>query len=56
MIPYIYIQIPSYGLMAVIGIIAAVSVLYYRSVKIEKYSISFKDFLILCGMCGSGSY
>lgn len=54
MIPYIYIQIPSYGLMAVIGIIAAVSVLYYRSVKIEKYSIPFKDFLILCVFCGIG--
>lgn len=51
MIPYIYIQIPSYRLMAVIGIIAAVSVLYYRSVKIEKYNLPFKDFLILCGMC-----
>lgn len=54
MIPYIYIQIPSYGLMAVIGIITAVSVLYYRSVKFEKYSIPFKDFLILCGLCGAG--
>lgn len=54
MIPYIYIQIPSYGLMAVIGIIATVSILYYRSVKIEKYSIPFKDFLILCVFCGLG--
>ncbi|MCX4374889.1 MAG: prolipoprotein diacylglyceryl transferase [Lachnospiraceae bacterium] len=54
MIPYIYIRIPSYGLMAVIGIIAAVSVLYYRSVKIKKYSLPFKDLVILCGMCGMG--
>lgn len=54
MIPYIYIQIPSYGLMTVIGIITAISVLYYRSMKFEKYSIPFKDFLILCGICGAG--
>ncbi|MBQ5320118.1 MAG: prolipoprotein diacylglyceryl transferase [Oscillospiraceae bacterium] len=53
MAPYIYFKIPSYGLMAVIGIIVGVSILYYRSVKYEKYCLPFKDLLILCGICGA---
>ena len=54
MAPYIHLIIPTYGFMAVLGIITAVSWLYYRSIKVEKYCIDFKDFLWLCLFCGVG--
>lgn len=51
MVPYIYIAIPSYGLMATIGVIVAMSYMYYKSITTDKYYIPFKDYLILCLFC-----
>lgn len=54
MIPYIYITIPTYGIMAVFGAMVSISWAYIRSVKNEKYYICFQDFLILCLFDGIG--
>lgn len=54
MLPYITIRIYTYGLMTALGVAISVSWLYYRSVKYEKYSICFKDFLLLCLYCVIG--
>ena len=42
MYPYIYIVLPSYGVMAFIGAFAVIVFLYFR---IEKYNISFSQFI-----------
>ena len=44
MMPYLYIVIPTYMLMAVIGIFFAVGLTFFR---IEKYEVSFSQFVIL---------
>ncbi len=54
MIPNIYITIPSYGLFAVIGLLAAMYWLYYQAIlKGEKF-LTFKRFLLLAGYCVAG--
>lgn len=43
-LPYIYVAFPSYGIMATIGLCAAVLFLYCR---LDKVDLSFKQFLLI---------
>ena len=54
MIPYIYIVIPTYGLLVVIGAAIALSWLYYRGVLSNENSFRWKEFLCLVLVCGVG--
>lgn len=55
MIPYITLTIPTYGLMAVIGIIAALIYLYYRLMVCENgFDLNMPGFGILCLSSGIG--
>ena len=55
MIPYITLTIPTYGLMAVAGIIAALIYLYYKMMVCENtYDLSMLDFGVLCLSAGLG--
>ena len=47
MYPLIHIVLPSYGVFAMIGFIAAVLFLFFR---IEKYNLMFTDFLKMSGL------
>lgn len=56
MYPYIHITLPSYAVLAVIGALAVILLLYFR---IEKYNLPFIDFIkmfaicLICGFLGS---
>lgn len=57
MIPYITLTIPTYGLMAVIGLIAVLIYLYYRLMICEnEYDLSMSEFGILCLSSGLGCF
>ncbi|MBR3624144.1 MAG: prolipoprotein diacylglyceryl transferase [Selenomonadaceae bacterium] len=49
MYPYIHITLPSYGVMAFLGVFAALCFLYFR---FEKYNLAFNDFIKLFLLCG----
>ena len=48
MYPYIYITLPSYAVLAVIGALAVAFFLYFR---IEKYKLPFLDFIRMFALC-----
>lgn len=56
MVPYIYIVIPTYGLLVVIGAAIALSWLYYRGVLSDEETFRWKDFLLLVLVCGIGCF
>lgn len=51
MFPYIYLVLPSYGVLAFIGAFCAVVFLFFR---IDRYKIAFTEFLKLIVCCGIG--
>lgn len=53
MYPYMYITLPSYGVMAFIGAFAVLTVVYLR---LEKFEVSFEVFLTRFLACGMGGY
>ncbi|MCM1266828.1 MAG: prolipoprotein diacylglyceryl transferase [Bacteroidales bacterium] len=53
MYPYIYITLPSYGVMAFVGCFAVLIVTYLR---LEKYQVPFATFLKLFLLSGIGGY
>lgn len=54
MIPYIHITIPSYGLLAVIGLLAAMYWLYYQAILKGDEFLTFRQFLLLAVCCLAG--
>lgn len=54
MMPYIYIVISSYGLMAALGLTVSISWLFYQSISNPLYELEFKEFLRLILLCGLG--
>ena len=54
MIPYIHITIPSYGLLAVIGLLAAMYWLYYQAILKGQDFLTFRQFLLLAGCSLAG--
>lgn len=54
MIPYIHITIPSYGLLAVIGLLAAMYWLYYQAILKGEDFLTFRQFLLLAGCSLAG--
>lgn len=53
MMPYLYIVLPSYGVMAFLGFLAAVILLFFR---LDKYEISFRKFIKLLLICATGCF
>lgn len=53
MYPYIYITLPSYGVMAFIGAFAVLAVVYLR---LEKFEVPFEIFLTRFFLCGIGGF
>lgn len=52
---YITITIPSYGLMAVIGVLCAVILLYYQGMVCEtEFNFKMSEFIMLCLSSGLG--
>lgn len=55
MMQYIYVIIPSYGLMAAVGAIAAICLLYYRMmVRNCLGDLTMADFVFMCLIIGAG--
>lgn len=55
MMQYFVITIPSYGLMAVIGLLCAATLLYYRGMVCENsFNFEMSDFGLLCLSSGIG--
>lgn len=53
MYPYMYITLPSYGVMAFIGAFAVLTVVYLR---LEKFEVPFEVFLTRFLACGIGGF
>lgn len=54
MMPYIYITVSSYGLMAGLGFAVSISWLFYRNISEPLYNLEFKEFLRLILLSGAG--
>ena len=53
MYPYIYIVLPSYVVLAFVGMFIALIFMFFR---LEKYQIAFSDFLKIFFFCIVGGY